>query len=311
MPLFAEYGLIPDVFDTACYTHADLCDVHLQNLKEVLLAEGLVRNLRNGEWSQGFTNGSRPWHKRGQELLKKLATQNRLRLSGACLPASPTSDIDWCNEALASHRTQSLNGIVATDSTSGHFPGEALVAPITSLSGAAWWQARSPSSRPTRTLTSYQQHLQLILACANSIMFIDPHLNPTQARYRDFLSLMLTMRGRTPAPLIEVHRVCYFDTQDKRNQHDDAGWRNLFRSWSVPLQSARLSVEVFVWDDFHDRHVISDLVGIALQNGFDTTTAPNSTTTWNRLGRSDRDDIQREFDPANNRHIMRNRVRIP
>ncbi len=49
----------------------------------------------------------------------------------------------------------------------------------------------------------------------------------------------------------------------------------------------------------------------SVQNGFDTTTAPNAQTTWTRLGRRDRDDIQREFDPASNRHTLRARFRIP
>jgi len=80
---------------------------------------------------------------------------------------------------------------------------------------------------------------------------------------------------------------------------------------SGALNKVGLNVEVFIWDDFHDRHLISNLVGVGLQNGFDTTTNPNTLTTWNRLGRSDRDDIQREFDPASNRHFLKHRFTIP
>ena len=40
------------------------------------------------------------------------------------------------------------------------------------------------------------------------------------------------------------------------------------------LRAAGLSAVVFIWDDFHDRYLISNLVGISLPNGFDTTTAP-------------------------------------
>ena len=36
------------------------------------------------------------------------------------------------------------------------------------------------------------------------------------------------------------------------------------------LRAAGLQAEVFVWDDFHDRYLISNLVGISLPNGFDT-----------------------------------------
>lgn len=311
MPLFAEYGLIPDVFDPACYTHAALCDVHLQNLKEVLLAEGLVRNFRDGEWLRGFGDGSRPWHKRGQELLKKLATQNRLRLSAARLASIPANDIDWCNEALASHGALPLHGIVTTDSTCTHFRAQPLVAPITRLSGAAWWQARSPSIRLSRTLVNYRQHLALVLGCANSIMFIDAHLNPSRPQYRDFIDLLRGAGQRVPGPRLEVHRVCYFDSADRRNVHDEAGWRGIFSPWTQVLTTAGLKVDVFIWDGFHDRYIISDLVGISLPNGLDTTTAPDAITTWTRLGRDTRDDVQREFDPASMSHTLRYRFTLP
>jgi hypothetical protein len=56
--------------------------------------------------------------------------------------------------------------------------------------------------------------------------------------------------------------------------------------------------------------VISDFIGISLPNGFDTTTAQTSVTRWTRLGRQDRDDIQREFDPASRRHALRHRFAI-
>ena len=70
------------------------------------------------------------------------------------------------------------------------------------------------------------------------------------------------------------------------------------------LSTAGLSAEVFIWDNFHDRYLISNLVGISLPNGFDTTTAPGSITRWIRLGRNDRDDIRREFNVASRRHEL-------
>jgi hypothetical protein len=77
------------------------------------------------------------------------------------------------------------------------------------------------------------------------------------------------------------------------------------------MRSASISAEVFIWDDFHDRYLISDLIGVSLPYGFDTTTDESSFTTWTRLGRHDRDDIQREFDPASGRHALRHRFRVP
>lgn len=310
MALLAEYALTPDVFDSTSYSNDEVGGIRLQHLKEVLLSEGLVRDLRDGRWSSLFTDEGRPWHMRGKELLKKLAQQKRLRRCDCAGADEPSSDGEWCDEALASHAGLPLAGIVTTRDIAAGYRREPLVASVDQLTTAPWWAGRSPSVRLARTIGDYTDHLHLLLQCANSVMFIDPHLDPSQRRYGDVLALLQEMSGRTPAPLIEVHRVCYFDTRDKRDQRDEAGWRSMFASWSGPLQAAGLTVEVFIWDDFHDRYVISDLVGISVPNGFDTTTDPNQRTTWNRLGRKDRDDVQREFDPASNHHTVRHRFRV-
>jgi hypothetical protein len=309
--LLSEYALTPDIFDSTSYSSDEVAGIQLQRLKEVMVAEGLVRDLREGNWFDFFKSTGRSWHMRGKELLKRLAKQNRLRRSHSALADEPATDQEWCKEALASHTSDPLAGIVATHAVAELFPNEPLVARIDQLASVPWWTGRSSSVRLARKLVAYAEHLDLILKCANSVMFIDPHLNPSQSRYRDFTSLLLGTSGRTPAPKVEAHRVCYFESQNKRNQKDEAGWREFFGSWIVPLQGAGVSVEVFIWNDFHDRYVISDLAGISLPNGFDTTTDSASITTWTRLGRNERDDIQREFDPASNRHALRHRFRLP
>jgi hypothetical protein len=143
-------------------------------------------------------------------------------------------------------------------------------------------------------------------------MVIDPHLDPTQGRYGDVLPLLLLAQGRQPVPLIEIHRVMYVGSGQNRQFIDTVGWENRFRNaWGTDLSAASLKVEIFIWDDHHDRYLISDLVGIEMGNGYDTTANQNDITTWSRIGRKDRDDIQREFDPACNRHTLRCRFTVP
>ena len=120
------------------------------------------------------------------------------------------------------------------------------------------------------------------------------------------------MSGRTPVPLIEIHRVCFTGSGPNRNIIAGPEWESHFRNaWGGSLQAAGLSVEVYVWDDFHDRYLISNLVGISIPNGFDTTPNLANTTTWTRLGRREAEDIGREFEPASNRHTLHHRFRIP
>jgi hypothetical protein len=310
--LLAEYALTPDVFDLTSYSSDEVCGLHLQSIKDVLLHEALVRNLRDGEWATLFSGNYRSWHRRGKELLKKLVQQKRLIPHRAMSQSSPASDSGWCDEAIDSHEATPLSGIIVTDSIASAYESQPLVAPIRRLATTPWWTSRSSSVRLGRRLADYRASLNLVLHHANSIMFIDPHLDPSRPQYRDFLQLVQAAGGRTPVPLVEVHRVCYRGSGPSRVILNSSDVEATFRSHlSGPVAAAGLEVEVFIWDDFHDRYLISDLVGIALPNGFDTTAAPNAVTTWTRLGRHDRDDIQREFDPASHRHHLRVRFRVP
>ncbi len=311
MPLLAEYAITPDVFDQTCYGSDEIGAVYLQHLKEVLLSEGLVRNLRGGEWLSLLKADDRPWHLRGKELLKKLIQQGRLRLCKSCLPVYPSTDAEWCQEALSCHAVLPLNGIVATRTVADRFSSQPLVASIDQLPITAWWAGRSPSVRLRRSRAHYKENLHLVLECANSIMFIDPHIDPSLNRYSDLVSLIGSLAGRNPVPLIEIHRVCYVGSGPNRSIVVAADWKRRFRIIEASLVSAGLSVEVFVWDDFHDRYLISDLIGISIPYGFDTTTDPTDITTWTRLGRQERDDIQKEFHPASNRHALRHQFRVP
>ena len=80
---------------------------------------------------------------------------------------------------------------------------------IERIGSTEWWVARSPSVRLPRTLAGYTEHLGPILRCSNSLLFIDPHLDPAQGRYREFSALIEMAGHRAPAPAIEIHRVCY------------------------------------------------------------------------------------------------------
>jgi len=320
MSLLSEYALTPDIFDSTSYSSDEIGRIHLQHLKEILLDEGLVRDLRNGAWHSLFMDNIRPWHLRGKELLKKLITQHRLRLFPEILDNEPTTDREWCQESLASshkidpitgHKIDPITGIITTSKVAANFRNEREVVSIDRLSSAHWWATRSPSVRLARTTEAYKENLKLVLRCANSIMFIDPHVDPTRKNYGEFISLLEVMYDREPAPLIEIHRVCYYGSGPGRKLFKSPEWKKRFHDeWDSRLQNVRLSVKVFIWDDFHDRYLISDLVGINVPNGFDTT-KENSKTTWTRLGRNDRDDVQREFALGTERHKLKCSFTVP
>lgn len=159
MALLAEYALTPAIFDVAAYNSEEVCGLHLQLLKEVLLHEGLVRNLRAGEWSRTFDDSSRTWHQRGKELLRKLRTQQRIVVAEPAGSTAPQTDAEWCAEAIASHYAAPLAGVIATDATAAPHARNAIVSSVSKLSSAPWWASRSPSLRLGRTLADYETPL--------------------------------------------------------------------------------------------------------------------------------------------------------
>ena len=315
MPLLADYAITPDVFDVTSYSNDEACAARLETIREAMLTEGLVRDLRDGQWRKLFESGNRIWHHRGMELVKKLATQSRLIQHESVLPNSPHNDQSWCAEALATHTARPFSGgVIVTETVKAGYANDPLVSRIDRLSSARWWAARSSSVQLARTLADYQKHLDPVLRCSNSIMFIDPYLDPAKSGYRDFAALLALSGGREPAPTIEIHRVCYEGSGNKRwlpMEDDESYFECRFRDeLASPLRTAGLRAEVFIWDDFHDRYLISNIIGISLPNGFDTG-GPYQNTRWTRLGRDDRDDTQREFDPSSKRHELHRRFSIP
>jgi hypothetical protein len=312
MPLLCEYFVTHDVFDVSSYTNEEEGSARLEYLKDVFLQEALLRNLRAGEWLSVFKNCDRSWHRRGKELIKKMVKQNRLRLAEKVLSLVPANDVDWCREALASHRACPMNGIITTAQVTNEVGNNQILGRIDRLGSSSFWNCRSVSAHITRNYSNYEQQLQLIMNCSNSVMFIDPHLDPSIRRYNDVLSLILLAKDREILPKIEIHRVVYRGSGRERQLLNSIEWESCFRrAWEKELSLNDMQVEIFVWDDFHDRYLITDLIGIGMGNGFDTTTNHCDMTTWYRMGRKERDDIQREFDSANNYHELKHQFTIP
>ena len=249
MALLADYAITPDVFDVMSYPNDEVCEARLDLIREPMLTEGVVRDLRNGEWRRSFENNTRAWHRRGMELIRKLATQGRLIQFPSTLSAPPVSDQEWCVEALDSRGVRPFaGGIIATETVKNAHLHEPLVARIDRLGSAPWWAARSPSVTLTRSIQDYQQHLDPILRCANSLMFIDPHINPAERRYQSMGALMQMAGNRIPAPSIEIHRVCRVGSGPDGRIGDRTYFESLFRNnLSNCLHQLGLQSKVFIW----------------------------------------------------------------
>lgn len=292
-----EYALVPDIFDAAAYSKPDLIDAYLPFLKEPLLQEGIVRDLCDGGWRQYCIDNSAGLHRLCKEIIRKLAQGNRLRRFPRQLAADPSNATDWCNEGLSASVSDPLTGIIAAHNTKLAFT-QNEVASIEKLTGTTWWQSRSPSITIDRKTSEYQRVLYRVLQQANSLMFIDPNLDPSSHSYREFGLLFAPLRLRAVKPRIEIHRSLCDGDGPRRTFPDSAAWRVRFEPLHLVLKGHGLGAEVFGWDDFHDRYLITDILGSTTPAGFDITSKLDDLSTWGRLGRDDKDKIQRLFDPA-------------
>lgn len=295
-----EYVLVPDIFDPAAYSNAAFIEMCLPHLKEPLLQEALVRDLCAGGWSRYCMQNSGNLNHLCKEIVRKLDKGNRLRKLPRAGAAPPSVALDWCKEGISSANIEPLSGIISAQATkqSVLFNANQQVASIEKLTASNWWQARSPSATLDRKTISYLSVLQRILAQANSLMFIDPYLDPFAPGYREFHQLLAPLAQRNPKPAIELHRT-FSKGHEQAPLPTEAFWKQRFAGLGAQLVAIGLSAEVFIWSEFHDRHLIADVIGITASAGFDVTNRPDDMTTWSRMGRNSKDAVQRQFDPAN------------
>jgi len=298
-----EYAILPGVFEEASYSSPDSCDFSLRWLKNGLLRGGLVRNLHGGEWEAFVREGGLEIHKRGNELLKKLVQQGRLEMAPKELAARPENDLDWLEEAEKSHERSELNRVIAVRSLknqAGHRENP-LITAVENLDSLPTWCGNCANETVVREAGAYSACLAKLMRSSRSLMLIDPHLDPSEARYRAVAELLWLCRDRSVRPRVEIHRVVYKGSGTNRTLPD---WEPIFRSAFRSLSGLFESFTVYIWDDFHDRYLISNLLGIAMQNGFDVDHGSAGDTTWSRMDRDRADSIQRDFDRATPRHSL-------
>lgn len=290
-----EFALTPDVFLSEGYSNPAYIDMRLPDLRAALLAEGtLVRNLGNGAFSKYCPSLGRST----AELFRKLQSRNRLRPFPLRTKLDEGMPASWCVEALATHDVTPLTGIITSHTVKAAHERVLTVAAVEELSTTDWWRRRRTSFSPERNIASYLEHMGLLLDQANSFMLVDPNLDPSQRNYRDFHELLVPLAKRDPVPAVEIHRAFCSGDGPARTFPSEGEWRRRFESLHMQLAGMGISARVFFWQDFHERWLITDIAGYQVDQGFDTTTAPNSRNPFARIDSVTREAQQRRWDPA-------------
>jgi hypothetical protein len=77
-----------------------------------------------------------------------------------------------------------------------------------------------------------------------------------------------------------------------------AAWMADFNPWSERLARAGITADVFIWENTHDRYLVSDIISISLPYGFDIGSDGDPPTTWNRIGAKEIERLQLEYEPV-------------
>lgn len=291
MKLLPEFALIHDIFE------GSPAEVRfaVAYLHKTLLSDGLVRNLRNGAWGQMLREQAKDktlaWSVRKliTELLEALRKDKRLLPSPPCASALPESAIEWCQEALASHRADPLDAIIAGTITA-QTCGSETVRSLDELPDRSGDLEPARSLRVRHQTADYLRHLHGVLAHARRVCFIDPYLG--ESNYSEFPNIVLAMRNRSSPPEIELHRAQKYGGAVIRKESE---WREKFRDWDVQFSAARQRVKIFIWGKFHNRYLLSDLVSLQVGGGFHTSKDVSAVDHWTRLSREDSIDLDGKF----------------
>ncbi|MFL9925055.1 hypothetical protein PQR62_12325 [Herbaspirillum lusitanum] len=270
---------------------------------------GVIRDLADGNWGRTLENRREGLHIRSRELLKKLLRDGRIVKTVASGVSPPVAEMGWLLEALASHAADpEISQFFGTDDFCGPLKAadyQHLPKGISKIPFCSPFSGDGCSIKVDRNVAAYISTLRPLIKYSRSLMFIDPYLDLQSANYKDFLILLREIAAVNPGIDIELHRQIKPTQGEKLLSASE--WKNrLHDAVAIDPVLKILKIKVFIWDEFHDRYLISNLMGISVPYGFDTT-KKGDATRWSMLSPSDTDDVRQEFtegDPQRRRKIQ-------
>ncbi len=177
----------------------------------------------------------------------------------------------WLSRAIAEHTRFPFSGIIARDNPTVH-PEVMVSADLDDVDPR--FQASS-QGHINRTSNEIVECVGLLLNASKTVKLIDPHFNPTKARWRRMLGLVmarLSNNGQTGVTL-EIHR-----SDDGTLPGNLQGY---FDSTIPNLRPAGVSVLVFLHPAavMHNRFILTNVGGASYHTGLDDNEDGNSTPT--------------------------------
>lgn len=282
----------------------------LNTLRKGLERGGIVRNLAGGEWLKTVANTEVGLHARSREVLAKIQKTGRVVPAAMQSVAPPSTEKEWLSEAFASHQADPfLSNFFGTDAfgeavSAGDY--QQLPKGVSKLPLCEPFSGGGCSIKVRRTLVDYADVLRPVFKYSRSLMFIDPYLDLEAHNYRDFVGLLREAARLRPDASVELHRQLRVPGPGGPVVPAGELRQRIRRVIDADPLLRSLKVEIFVWDEFHDRYLVSNLMGISIPYGFDTSNKQDETR-WTTLTPEDADDIRIEFsagDPRKRRKLQ-------
>jgi hypothetical protein len=263
--MIKEFALEPDAI-TASYR--DFCYF----TEKFGVSQGRVISEFPKKWRRMVCESAQRTHAGKVELTKIIERLKSFKGEIVFESARPGGDgnKDWINRALDEHARQPFSAIIARENPTAH--AEVLVA--TDLDDADARFQTTGQRHITRTAAEIVDCVGLLLSASKTVKLIDPHFDPTKARWRRMLGLVMTALSSNGQGgiTLEIHR------SDKIPLNY---LKTCFDSRIPNMLTAGVTVKVFLHADaaMHNRFILSSIGGASYQTGLDDNEDGNSTPT--------------------------------
>ncbi len=306
-----EIAITPDVFQPE-EIETGAWQITLKSVLRSLCDDNgkLLCNLYNGEWTsavdqtaQSLSDNSRfNWvAEHVRSVLKTLDACGRLvpRIKEGRTP--PCNDIEWLQEALASHRHVPFRVVVKKASTIPDDVSEttkSVCINLGELLESPLWTSPSRSVTVEREAFRMAQAVAPLLRTCRKVLFIDPYFRPGWWRYRKPLREFLRAARRnryTSGP--DSLSLLEFHTSNKDSPVDF--WDQARRHLPNNIPSG-LRLRLVRWRerksgrDFHNRYILTNHGGVAFQHGLLEKVSDTDTVTL--LDEPTRGELWRDFE---------------
>lgn len=298
-----EFTFSPGIFEKDLITSNDHMARDLVRLLDGLQQNGLIGNLCDGELKREIgqklaalpSGPLRDDLRYGIEMLDK-----RQRFIGRPYigPGWPDDDVAWFQEAVNSHSNENFYSIVTTESTANGRPCPVCTLKLGSVCGSSLWGERRNSRRVERRATVFQDLLRPVLRNAKSLMLIDPHIRPEQARYfRSLQGLIQTAYDRTEPKTLKI-----FEIHAKPPDFADSTYSWFYNELRTRIGSCipvGCQIRLVLWRDpndlFHNRFILTNFCGISVDKGLDESDRGPDQDDWELIDERHREDVWNGF----------------